>query len=119
MRAQLLLPTPRFSHLPTCPRSDLTFDQFASKMLMSGVSVAEVQARAAAGAQFVPPSRRNGRKLAQTVPNELDWRAKGKVPPPRDQGGCGRWVVRRRWLGGLVGHKASMQATCLRPYKAN
>ncbi|KAL4420951.1 hypothetical protein ABPG77_004580 [Micractinium sp. CCAP 211/92] len=69
--------------------SDLTFDQFASKMLMSGVSVAEVQARAASGTPFVPPSRRNGRKLAQAVPNEFDWRSSGKVPPPRDQGGCG------------------------------
>ncbi len=82
--------------LPPPLRSDLTFDQFASKMLMSGVSVADVQARAASGTPFVPPSRRNGRKLAQAVPNEFDWRSSGKVPPPRDQGGCGRWERRGR-----------------------
>ncbi|KAL4434211.1 hypothetical protein ABPG75_000652 [Micractinium tetrahymenae] len=69
--------------------SDLTFDQFASKMLMSGVSLSEVQSRAASGPQFTPPSRRNGRKLAQTAPDAFDWRTTGKVPPPRDQGGCG------------------------------
>lgn len=93
--------------MPCCApchlRSDQTFDQFASKMLMRGVSVAEVQARAASGPQFTPPNRRNGRKLAQTVPNEFDWRTRGKVPAPRDQGGCGRWATSGGCSAGRAG----------------
>jgi hypothetical protein len=81
-------PSPACSSLPpasvpSC--SDYSFTDFAAKRLMKNVN----KARAGLTSASAPVSRRSSRKLAQTVPNEWDWRTGGKVPPVRDQGSCG------------------------------
>ncbi|PSC67255.1 cathepsin L 1 precursor [Micractinium conductrix] len=70
--------------------SDLTFQQFSAARLMPGQPAADLAARAAAGPRF--DAARHRRKLAQAAGAVLDlwdWRAQGKVPAVRDQGGCG------------------------------
>lgn len=68
--------------------SDLSFNEFKASYLMPDRPATELAARTADIPAFTPPAP--ARKLLQTtVPTEFDWRAKGKVPPPRDQGGCG------------------------------
>jgi C1A family cysteine protease len=69
--------------------SDLSFAEFKAQYLMPDSNPTALLARTASAPKFSGPSAAH-RKLAQsTAPLAFDWRALGKVPPPRDQGGCG------------------------------
>jgi C1A family cysteine protease len=65
--------------------SDLTFAEFKDKWLMPDRPVSDIPVVPSAKT-FSPGG---SRKLKQTPPLEFDWRARGVVPPARDQGGCG------------------------------
>ncbi|KAL4443763.1 hypothetical protein ABPG75_011500 [Micractinium tetrahymenae] len=72
--------------------SDLTFDDFKGKYLMGGgrggFNMTRIKGAARARRNLL--SAPGARKLLQgAVPDAWDWRAQGKVPPPRDQGSCG------------------------------
>ncbi|KAL4443790.1 hypothetical protein ABPG75_011527 [Micractinium tetrahymenae] len=67
--------------------SDQSWADFAAERLMKNVDNAKLAAAQAAAPSAAP--RRPARKLQQTPPSTWDWRALGKVPAPRDQGGCG------------------------------
>lgn len=65
----------------------MTWQQFASTRLMKGITPEVAAARGAAAKATAAPKA--NRKLAQTPPAAWDWRALGKVPAARNQGGCG------------------------------
>ncbi|KAL4442010.1 hypothetical protein ABPG77_011271 [Micractinium sp. CCAP 211/92] len=67
--------------------SDQSFSDFAAERLMNNLDTATLAEAQAAAAPA--PARRSSRKLQATLPASWDWRAQGKVPAPRDQGGCG------------------------------
>lgn len=67
--------------------SDQSFSDFAAERLMNNLDTATLAEAQAAAAPA--PARRSSRKLQATLPATWDWRAQGKVPAPRDQGGCG------------------------------
>lgn len=67
--------------------SDQSWADFASERLMQNVDSAELEAAQDAAPRG--PPLRSSRKLQQTPPTTWDWRAQGKVPVARDQGGCG------------------------------
>ncbi|KAI7835301.1 hypothetical protein COHA_010797, partial [Chlorella ohadii] len=71
--------------------ADVPFADFAAKRLMKGITPEGAVARGATAAAKtnVKTNAKAGRKLAQTPPAAWDWRALGKVPPARNQGGCG------------------------------
>ena len=68
--------------------ADQTFAAFAATRLMKGITPQGATARGAAAPTLAAAPKAH-RKLAQTPPAAWDWRALGKVPAARNQGGCG------------------------------
>ncbi|KAI3428261.1 hypothetical protein D9Q98_006640 [Chlorella vulgaris] len=89
--------------------SDLTFAEFKDKWLMPDRPVSDIPVVPSAK-KFSPGG---SRKLKQTPPLEFDWRARGVVPPARNQGGCGAcWAF--AGLGAME-IKARIDGTQLNP----
>ncbi len=89
----------------------MPFADFAAKRLMKGITPEGAVARGATAAAKtnVKTNAKAGRKLAQTPPAAWDWRALGKVPPARNQGGCGScWA----FAGELGWCARAMVTTC-------